>query len=147
MRAGLIHDKLSLIAQLRAWIDALPLADRDDFLADPMPAAAAESYVRRSLEALFDLGRHVLAKAFGDDAGEYKSVAARLGDHGVLDAEVTALMIQMAGYRNRLVLFYHDVTAEELYVLCTAEVGDIQRVARAIDEWIGTHPELVDISA
>lgn len=55
MRASVVHDKLTLIAQLRDWLDRLPLADREQFLSDPMPAAAAESYLRRSLEALFDL--------------------------------------------------------------------------------------------
>lgn len=144
MRAGLIHDKLTLIAQLRIWLDALPLVDRQVFLSDPIHAAAAESYVRRSLEALFDLGRHVLAKAFGDDAGEYKRVAARLGDHGVLSPESVHLMKQMAGYRNRLVHVYDDVTPEELFALCTAHVGDIGEVARSIEAWVRARPDLVD---
>jgi len=144
VRAGVIHEKLRLIADLRGRIDALPLDRRERFLADPMPAAAAESYVRRSLEALFDLGRHVLAKAFGDDAADYKAVAARLGAHGVLDPERVQRMTQMAGYRNRLVHFYDEVTPEELYAICTGSIEDVAGVASAIAAWVSAHPERLD---
>jgi len=139
-----VHEKLRLIADLRDWIDALPLDRREAFLADPMPAAAAESYVRRSLESLFDLGRHVLAKAFGDDAGEHKAVASRLGAHGVLDPDLVRRMTQMADYRNRLVHFYDEVTREDIYEICTGSIDDVAAVASAIAAWVSAHPERVD---
>ncbi len=33
---------------------------RQDFLGDATIAGAAESYLRRSLEAIFDVGRHII---------------------------------------------------------------------------------------
>jgi hypothetical protein len=47
-----------------ARVRALPLDTVEAFTADPRTPAAAESYLRRGLEALMDLGRHVLAKGF-----------------------------------------------------------------------------------
>ena len=40
----------------------LPIQNKEKFLASKHNIAAAESYLRRSLEALFDIGRHILTK-------------------------------------------------------------------------------------
>lgn len=47
-------------------IRELPLEDREAFFADNRNIWTADSCLRRGLEALFDLGRHILAKGFGE---------------------------------------------------------------------------------
>ena len=46
-------------------IRALPLSDKEAFFSDRRDVWAAESCLRRALEALLDLGRHILAKGYG----------------------------------------------------------------------------------
>jgi hypothetical protein len=58
-----------------AALRALPLSSYEQFAADPRNPAAAESFLRRGLEALLDLGRHVLAKRFGRATTEYREIA------------------------------------------------------------------------
>jgi hypothetical protein len=84
-----------IVAERAAWVRrvlmsarALPLNTYDAFRADPRNAAAAESHLRRALEALLDLGRHVLAKGFGRAVTEYKDVARTLA----VDAVLTAIL-------------------------------------------------------
>lgn len=67
--------RLVVVAERTAWIRRmvegirrLPLESLETFLEDPRNAAAAESYLRRALEGLLDLGRHILAKGFGTAA-------------------------------------------------------------------------------
>jgi uncharacterized protein YutE (UPF0331/DUF86 family) len=50
----------------------------------------------------------------------------------------------MAGYRNRLVHFYHEVSTEELYTLCANNLKDIQAVIQEITDWLNTHPQIMD---
>ena len=76
-----VSDRLSWVEQMIREIRALPLEDQETFLADRRNVWAAESCLRRGLEALFDLGRHILAKGFGLGVGEYKEIASGLGDH------------------------------------------------------------------
>jgi uncharacterized protein YutE (UPF0331/DUF86 family) len=45
--------------------------------------AAAESHLRRALEALLDLCRHVLAKGCGRAVAEHKDIARALIEVGV----------------------------------------------------------------
>lgn len=60
-----IVDRLDLVDSLLQEIRNLPLKERNTFFADRRNIWAAESCLRRSLEALFDLGRHILAKGCG----------------------------------------------------------------------------------
>src|SRR3990172_9952062 len=63
-------------------------------------------YLRKSLEAVFDIGRHILAKTYGFREIEYKAIARELGNRGVISEGLSEVLIQMAGYRNRMVHFY-----------------------------------------
>jgi len=139
-----VSDRLAWVERMLREIRVLPLGDREAFFADPRNAWAAESCLRRGLEALFDLGRHILAKGFGLGISEYKEIASGLGDRGVLAREEAALLRVLAGYRNRLVHFYHEVGPEELYEVCTQRLADLERVAEAYRRWLRDHEEWLD---
>ncbi len=122
-----------VVTQRAAWIremmgalDDLPLKNKGKFLQNRHNIAAAESYLRRSLEALFDIGRHILAKSFAFPATEYKEIARGLQDKKILDEEEAELMRKMAGYRNRMVHFYHEITPEELHEICMNHLDEIK---------------------
>jgi uncharacterized protein YutE (UPF0331/DUF86 family) len=125
-------------------IEGLPLASEKDFLHDPDKVAAGESYLRRALEALFDICRHILAKGFAVAPSEYRKVAQELLRVGVLDPELSELLKKMAGYRNRMVHFYDEVTSEELYGILTHHVDHILTVLRAVRGWTEAHPECLE---
>ena len=74
-----VSDRLSWVERMVQEMQALPLKDQEAFFADRRNIWAAESCLRRGLEALFDLGRHILAKGFGLGISEYKEIASGLG--------------------------------------------------------------------
>ncbi|MFH0788206.1 MAG: DUF86 domain-containing protein [Pseudomonadota bacterium] len=106
--------------------------------------AAAESYLRRALEALFDLGRHVLGKGFGRVVSEYIEIPLVLVLEGVLSEQGGRLMIKIAGYRNRMVHYYQEISNQELYEILTKDLKDIEELLSGILKWIQDHPERVD---
>ena len=140
----IVTERLDWIETMIARIRALPLQDKQVFRTDPRNAAAAESYLRRALEALLDLGRHILAKGLGCGVSEYKQIAAKLYElHVLTDLERDVLLL-MAGYRNRLVHFYHEISQDELYQICSGELEDLARIADALRRWIRAHPDQID---
>lgn len=143
IRADVVAERVSWIRGMLDGLRALPMSDEGGFIGAPATVAAAESYLRRALEALLDLGRHLLAKGFGRPVIEYKEIAVRLEECGVLDAEGARLMRDMAGYRNRMVHFYDEVTAGELFSIGTERLGDIELVLEAMVRWIREHPEAI----
>ncbi len=140
----IVTDRLAWIDRMLAEIRALPLEDRDAFFADRRNRWTAESCLRQALEALLDLGRHILARGFARGVSEYEEIALALGDVGVLPPEEAALLRTLAGYRNRMVHFYHEVSGEELYEICATRLGDVEQVADALRPWLREHPERLD---
>jgi len=103
-----VGNRLAWTGRMAHEIQALPLDDREEFFADRRNVGAAQSCLRGAREALLDLDRHIPAKGFGLAVGEYKEIANRLGEEGVLSAEEAQLLRVLAGYRNRLVRLYHE---------------------------------------
>ena len=141
-----VSDRLDWVERMVAEIRSLPLDDRKLFFSDKRNIWTAESCLRRGLEALFDLGRHILAKGFGKGVTEYKEIALSLREQGVFAQEDAELLRILAGYRNRLVHFYHEVDAEELYDICGQHLTDLERMVAAYQVWLKKHPDRLDES-
>ena len=139
-----IVDRLAWIERMVKEICALPLDDRASFLSDSRNVWTAESCLRRTLEALFDLGRYILAKGFGVGASEYKEIAQQLAVYEVMSQDNAKLLVIFAGYRNRLVHFYHEVSPDELLEICSTGITDIEQVTQAYRRWIKSHHHLFD---
>jgi uncharacterized protein YutE (UPF0331/DUF86 family) len=144
VRAATVIQKLALLDAMLVGIGGLPLSSPEAFASNPRDVAAAESYVRRALEALLDLGRHVLGKGLGRGALEYKQVAVALQGASVLAERTGSAWVAMAGYRTRLVHFYDEVGAGELYEICTRRLGDVRDVREQLLAWLRANPERVD---
>ncbi|MGA1864308.1 MAG: type VII toxin-antitoxin system HepT family RNase toxin [bacterium] len=146
IREKVIVEKTSWIRKMLEEIKNLPMDSYDSFISDSRNIAAAESYLRRALEALMDLGRHILAKGFGKAVTEYKDIPLELLEKGVLTKSDAVVMREMAGYRNRMVHFYNEILAEELFQICSEQSKDLEGVLSDILQWINSHSDLIDHS-
>ena len=144
IRAKVVADRVAWIREMVEGMRSLPLESFQAFSAHPRDPAAAESYLRRALEALLDLGRHVAARGFGRAVTEYKEVGDAMVELEILDPDAGTLLRRLAGYRNRLVHFYDEVSKQELYEICAGKTGDIEAVLEALLNWLRKHPEKVD---
>ena len=140
----IIADRIAWVDKMVSEISSLPLTTYDEFMKDKRNVWATESCLRRALEALFDIGRHILAKTFGKGVSEYKEIASELGQLSVLSKEDTELLRTLGGYRNRLVHFYHEVSSKELFDICKGELDDLLRIKKAYLQWIQENPDNLD---
>ena len=131
-----VLDHIRLIESYLSELRPFSSTTKDVFLSDKKNPPFVESYLRRALEAVFDIGRHILAKTYGSKAIEYKAIAKELGEKGVITSELTDILIEMAGYRNRMVHFYKEVTPEEMYEIVTKHLSDFDRVIREFVSFI-----------
>ena len=139
-----VADRLGWLDTMLTEIERLPLESYDAFTAENRNVWAAESCLRRALEALLDLGRHIAAKGFGLGVSEYEEIAQRLHELGILDENNAQIMRKMAGYRNRLVHFYHEVSTQELYDVCSKHLDEVRQCGQSMKQWIKMHPEMID---
>jgi uncharacterized protein YutE (UPF0331/DUF86 family) len=131
----LIEDRIGFINKAVVKLQGLSTLEENDFIKGDS-SAIAESYLRRSLEAMFDIGRHIIAKSAGKAVVEYKEIARALCEHGVISEKLSEKMILMAGYRNRLIHFYHEVSDRELYLIVRDHLNDIREFVNEIKEFI-----------
>jgi uncharacterized protein YutE (UPF0331/DUF86 family) len=131
-----INENLDLIGAHLGKLRRMAAVLRSDFLADERNAAASESFLRRSLEAVFDIGRHILAKSYGFKSLEYKEVAQALADRGVVSEDMGLTLIKIAGYRNRLVHYYKEIRPEEIYDILQRDLGDLEKFLKEMNAFL-----------
>ena len=136
----LIEDRLGFIIKFVSKLQKLSSLDEKTFLNGDTPAIA-ESYLRRSLEAVFDIGRHITAKTAGKGIVEYKEIATALGNTGVVTKGLAERLKLMAGYRNRLIHFYHEVTDRELFSIIKNNLSDMETFVKEIKLFIEKYRE------
>jgi uncharacterized protein YutE (UPF0331/DUF86 family) len=126
----IVRDRLQLVAQSLVDLRSLPQTTFEEFADDRRNILSADAALRRALEALFDIARHLLAKGAGVGSLEYRVVAVKTAEHGIVtDPDMAAKMVEMAGYRSRLTHHYDEITPEELYGILTDDPGDIDALA------------------
>lgn len=115
---------------------------KEEFLSDKKNPPFVESYLRRSLEAVFfDVGRHILSKTYGFREIKYKAIAKELGERGIITRELSSVLQEMAGYRNRMVHFYREVTPEELYDIVLNYLKDLDRFNKEVVKFMKAYEE------
>jgi len=132
-----ILERVILIQTYLKELEELKVIPKEEFLKKGLYHGAAESFLRRSLEAIFDIGRHILAKTGHKDlTTEYKSIAKGLVTEGIVDDKLGQKLLQMAGYRNRMVHLYSVITNEELYEIINNDLGDIYDFIKTIKQYL-----------
>jgi len=139
-----VSDRLEYINRMLTEIRLLPIESYKAFKADNRNIWSAESCLRRSIEALMDLGRHILAKGFGQGVSEYKEIAILLNEVDVLNEKERDRMKILAGYRNRMVHYYHEISEKEIFEICSSQLSDIEYVVDALKTWINNNPDMTE---
>src|SRR4030043_2005700 len=97
--------------------------------------AIAEHSLRRSLEAVFEIGAYILSRLPGGKPSGYKDIARKLGENKVVSPEfATDKLIKMAGYRNRLIHFYHEITVDEMHYIIQNNLKDFDGYSNYIKD-------------
>lgn len=100
-----------------------------------------ELHLRYALEGVFHIGSHIISRIPGGRFTEYKEIAKKLGETGIVSKEFAEKkLVPMAGYRNRLTHFYAEITAVELHKILRDHLDDIEEFMRAIKKVV-EHPE------
>lgn len=95
--------------------------------------AIAEHYLRRALEAVLEIGSHILARIPGARPASYKDIPKLLAEHGIAPKDFADKQLtEMAGYRNRLIHFYKEVTIGEMFDIIQEDLDDFDKFSHFI---------------
>ncbi len=106
----------------------------------------AQFHLHRALEGVFNISTHLLSRLPGGVATQYKEIAMQMGEKGLVPKEFAQTkLVEMAKYRNRLVHFYAEITADELYGLVRNDLGDFDFFLAAVKK-ILSNPEKFELA-
>jgi uncharacterized protein YutE (UPF0331/DUF86 family) len=107
----------------------------DEFHSNPDNFRIAFYDLHRALEAIMDIGSHILSRIPGARPSSYKDIPRLLERHKIIPNEfATNQLTKMAGYRNRMVHFYGEIAEQEIYNIIQEELEDFYSFCIRIDE-------------
>lgn len=81
-----------------------------------------------------DIGAHILSRIPGARPSSYKDIPRLLERHKILPPDFAANQLtKMAGYRNRMVHFYGEITEKEIYQIIQEELQDLHAFCTHIE--------------
>lgn len=97
----------------------------------------AQYHLHRALEGVFNISSHILSRIPGGEATQYKEIAQKLGEFGIIDKDfANEKLVLMAKYRNRLVHFYAQISEKEIYDILQGSLGDFDIFLAAVKKVI-----------
>lgn len=125
------------IQQAREELGRFEKMSIDEFILSRDNYAIGEHYLRRALEGILSISTHLVSRLPGGvKSKDYTEVIVTLGDFEVIPKEFAARIRGMAGYRNRLVHLYWNVTPKELYEKISGELKDIDMFVDYIIQYL-----------
>lgn len=133
---SLIAERIGIIQSSVSRLKKLARTPQEQFCINEDAVDIAENRLHRALEALFDLGRHLVVKSGAGVPPDYRSVIEKLKEAQILPIEFAQQITGMAGYRNRLIHEYNKVTPEELYEIIQTRLSDFTIFCKYVVDYL-----------
>jgi len=98
----------------------------EEFKSDKKNYGLTEHYLRRSLEGILTIGTHFLSR-LPVKTKDYQEIIITLGKQKIIPKDFAEKNKKLAGYRNRLVHMYWEVSEEEMHQVINEHLNDLDK--------------------
>ena len=130
VRVEVIRKRLRKLDEYLAILAGLRGYTFEEFVADPEHYGSTERFLQLAIEALTDLGNHVIADLQLGTVDWYSDIPRLLNEAGYIDLETRENWIRMIGFRNVLVHDYLEVDRKLVYEVMQERLGDFEVLRR-----------------
>ena len=99
-----------------------------EFIEEPEHYGSAERFLQLAIEALTDLGNHVIADLRLGVVDTYSDIPAILANSGYIDADLREKWLKIIGFRNVLVHDYAEIDRSIVYQVLQHRLGDLEQL-------------------
>ncbi len=128
VNAEVIRKRLNKLDEYLAILQKLQAYSKDEFLKEPEHYGSAERFLQLSIEAISDIGNHLVAGLNLGVVNWQSDVPALLSQHGYLDDPLKDQWIRLLGFRNILVHEYLDIDRTIVYDVLQQHLEDVENV-------------------
>ncbi len=129
VRPEVLQRRLEQLAFYLEVLERLRRYDEATFLADPEHYGSAERFLQLAIEALNDMGGHVVADLQLGRVRWARDIPRLLREKGYLDSRLESIWLQMIGFRNILVHDYLDLDRRVVYQVLQKHLDDLRVLA------------------
>jgi len=125
-----IHKRLT---KLDTYLNILNKSQRysfEAFIADPERYGSVERFSHLAIEALNDIGNHIIADDALGMVDSYRDIPTILAEKGIIKQAQRESWIMMIGFRNTLVHEYIDIDRKIVYQVLQDNLGDFQALIK-----------------
>lgn len=116
---------LAIYRRYRAYLADLAARSDDELRGDFAVMGGVQHYLLLAIEAVIDLGSHVISsEGYAPPAG-YADIFRVLRDEQILDERLAGRLMAMARFRNVLVHLYADVDEARVLAILRGSLDDL----------------------
>lgn len=131
-----IRRRLQKVDEYLTILDGLRRYELSEFLANPERYGSAERFFQLAIEALLDVGSHVIAELELGTIETYGDIPRILAENEYVDPELAERWTRMIGFRNILVHEYLDVDRGIVYEVLQHQLGDLRALKQALSQFL-----------
>jgi uncharacterized protein YutE (UPF0331/DUF86 family) len=136
VRKEVLHKRLNKLDEHLEILHRLQRYDFEAFANDPEHYGSAERFLHLPIEALTDLGNHIIADLALGTVNSYRDIPEILAEQGYIEPELAARWIKMIGFRNVLVHEYLKIDRRIVYDILQTRLGDFEALRQDFSQFL-----------
>ena len=136
VRPEVIRKRLNKLDEYLSILQRLRKYSFDDIVSDPERYGSAERFLHLAIEAILDMGNHVIAESDLGIVNWYSDIPSILARKGYIDSDLENKWLQMIGFRNTLVHDYLEIYRCIVYDILENHLEDIEAVKRIFTQFL-----------
>jgi len=136
VRPEVIRRRLEVLSEHLRILERIAQYEQREFLADPEHYGSAERFLQLALEALLDMGSHVIAEEGLGTVNQSRDIPRLFLEHGYIDAALEERWLRMIGFRNILVHAYLELDRERVYEVLQNGLNDIRALQGMFSQFL-----------
>lgn len=135
-----IKEKMDKLSESVEYLDELKKLTLDEFKKDFKNFGSAEHYLVIGIEAITDIGNHILKEIFNKSAKSYADIIKQLGEVEVIPENLATRAKEMADFRNLLIHAYEVVDLNKVYENLQKAPDEFRQFAKAFQGFLDKLP-------
>lgn len=127
---------LGLLRQYTGELKNEQHATWEEFSQDIKNKRFVERTLQMCIEVCLDIGNHIISDEGWKEAETNRDIFLRLHEKGALSDGLLNRLLQMAGFRNRIIHDYAEIEPEMVYGILKNNVKDFDSYSSEIAKWL-----------
>ncbi len=132
VRREVLYKRLTKLDEYLAILRGLQRYELEELLANPERYGSTERFLQLAIEALTDMGNHLVADLELGVVNCYRDIPSLLLNAGYLSADLEEKWFRMMGFRNTLVHDYLEIDRNIVYDILQHHLEDLVAIKNVI---------------